>query len=103
MNEKAYIFGQIEVKDHDDYLQRYGMPFAKIIGTFNGKVLAATKEGQALEGERYGNWTVLLEFPSKEDALNFVTSEEYRPLAKLRVKELTTGNRAFLLPAKLPF
>lgn len=101
MNEAIYIVAQITIKDYDAYFTQYGEPFIDIIKQFKGKVIAANKEAETLEGPSFGNWTVLLKFPSRALALNFINSEEYAPLKDLRINELTTDNRIFLLPAKI--
>ena len=85
MASTVYIFGQMAVKNYEDYFTQYGSPFLPILQKFQGTLLAATKNGRTLEGEVFGNWTVLMQFPSKEMAYGFVTSEEYAPLMELRV------------------
>ena len=101
MASTVYIFGQMAVKNYEDYFTQYGSPFSPILQKFQGTLLAATKNGRTLEGEAFGNWTVLIHFPSKEMAYGFVTSEEYAPLMELRVNELTDGAHAVLIPAEI--
>lgn len=100
MNKEVYIIAQIEVKDYKTYFEQYALKFNDILPKFEGEVLAGTTKGEAIEGERFGNWTVLLKFPSKELAHACINSEEYGPLAAVRINELTTGNRVLLIPAK---
>ncbi|MEO1651987.1 MAG: DUF1330 domain-containing protein [Bacteroidota bacterium] len=101
MHPEVYIFAQMKVKDYSDYFSQYGAPFMDIIKKFEGKVLAATKNGKVLEGAPFGNWTVLLKFPSKEKAYGFISSEEYAPLIDLRVNELTQGGRSYIFPSEI--
>ena len=101
MSQEVYIIARIGVKDYDTYLAKYGAPFTEVFAQFEGTVVAANKEAEILEGEPFGNWTVLLKFPSKTTALDFVNSEAYAPLKDLRVNELTTGNQIILLPTKI--
>jgi len=42
-----------------------------------------------------------MQFPSKEMAYGFVTSEEYAPLMELRVNQLTDGTHAVLIPGEI--
>jgi len=42
-----------------------------------------------------------MQFPSKEMAYGFVTSEEYAPLMELRISELTTAAHAVLIPGEI--
>ena len=101
MKQSVYIFGQMAVKSYIDYFTQYGLPFLPILEKFNGTLLAATKNAKTLEGDAFGNWTVLMQFPSKEMAYGFVTSKEYAPLMELRVNELTDGAHAVLIPAEI--
>ena len=101
MASTVYIFGQMAVKSYEDYFIKYGSPFLPILQKFQGTLLAATKNGRTLEGEAFGNWTVLMQFPSKEMAYGFVTSEEYAPLMELRVNQLTDGAHAVLIPGEI--
>ncbi|MBT4905109.1 MAG: DUF1330 domain-containing protein [Flavobacteriaceae bacterium] len=101
MASTVYIFGQMAVKSYEDYFTQYGSPFLPILEKFQGTLLAATINGRTLEGEPFGNWTVLMQFPSKEMAYGFVTSEEYAPLMELRVNQLTDGAHAVLIPGEL--
>ena len=99
MSKEYYVLGQMEVKDYQAYLSTYGVRFKEILPKYNGEILAGTTKAEGLQGELFGNWTVLIKFPSKEDALGFYNSEEYTPLKKMQVTELTTGGHAFLFPA----
>lgn len=101
MEQKVYIFGQMKVKNYEDYFTQYGSPFLPILEKYKGKLLAATKNGRTLEGETIGNWTVLMQFPSKNMAYGFVTSEEYAPLMELRVNTLTDETHAVLIPGEI--
>ena len=101
MEQSVYIFGQMAVKSYLDYFTQYGLPFLPILEKFNGTLLAATKNAKTLEGGAFGNWTVLMRFPSKEMAYGFVTSKEYAPLMELRINKLTDGAHAVLIPAEI--
>ena len=103
MATKVYSFGRMKVKDYEDYFDRYGVPFLSILYKYNGKLLAATKKGVLVEGEETGNWTVLVEFPNGKDAYDFYASEEYAPIKKIRIEELTDGALAISFPAEIPF
>lgn len=101
MEPFVYIFGQMAVKNHEDYFSQYGAPFLPILEKFKGSLLAATKNARTLEGNAFGNWTVLMKFPTKDLAYGFITSKEYAPLMELRVNELTDGAHAVLIPGEL--
>ncbi len=99
MSKEVYIIAQIEVKDYKTYIKEYALKFKDILVNYEGEVLAATKKGDVIEGERFGNWSVLIKFPSKELAYECMHSKEYAPLSALRINELTTGGNILLIPA----
>ena len=101
MEQSVYIFGQMAVKSYLDYFTQYGLPFLPILEKFNGTLLVATKNARTLEGGAFGNWTVLMRFPSKEKAYGFITSKEYAPLMELRINKLADGAHAVLIPAEI--
>ena len=59
MSEPVYLIAQIAVKDFDAYLDRYGMPVFGLFQAAGAEVLVATRDTQVLEGEWFGNWTVI--------------------------------------------
>lgn len=102
MSQGVYTFGYIQVKDHEDYMERYGQHLLPIIEKYQGKFLAATKAAGVVEGEHPGNWAVLAHFPSQELATAFYKSEEYAPYLKLRRGELTDGSLMINFAKELP-
>ena len=98
MTKEVYIIAQIAVKDYKTYFEKYALPFKEILPKFQGEVLASTTKCEVLEGENFGNWTVLLKFPSKELAHACINSEAYAPLAEVRINELTTGGNVLMVP-----
>ncbi|NNU16397.1 DUF1330 domain-containing protein [Parvularcula sp. ZS-1/3] len=102
MSKPVYSFAYIQVKDHADYLERYGKPLPPIIEKFGGEFLAATQIAGVVEGEAEGNWAVLAKFPSQEQAQAFYTSPEYAPYLKLRREELTDGSLMVSFAAEVP-
>ena len=55
-----------------------------------GKVLVATQESNPIEGNA-GNITVIIEFNSKKDALNWYRSKEYSEIKHLRTLSSESG------------
>ena len=102
MSQEVYIIAQIEVKNRDykTYFEEYALKLKDILPKYQGVVLAGTTKGEVLEGERFGNWTVIIKFPSKELAHACINSEEYAPIAHKRTKELQTGGNVLLIPAQ---
>lgn len=100
MSKAVYVIAEIQVKDYKTYFKEYALKFNDILPKFQGEVLSGTTKADVIEGERYGNWTVLIKFPSKELAYECINSEEYAPLAALRINELSTGGNVRIIPAK---
>jgi uncharacterized protein (DUF1330 family) len=103
MSKGVYSFTFIQVKDHKDYMERYGKHLQPIIARYEGKFLAATQAAAVVEGEHPGNWAVLAYFPSQEKAQAFYTSEDYAPYLKLRREELTDSSLMVSFADALPF
>lgn len=100
MNTKvlpAYLIGRLNVKDHEDYMNRYAMPVLEQFRAAGAEILAASPRPDVLEGEWKSNWTVLIRFPSMEAARKFYNSDEYAPFRSLRVNELTNEGTALLV------
>lgn len=102
MSTVVYSFGRMKIKDYNEYIKRYGVPFIELLPKYNGKLLSATKDGVLVEGKEAGNWTVLIEFASGKDAYEFYNSPGYAPLKKLRMEELTESALAITFPAEIP-
>jgi uncharacterized protein (DUF1330 family) len=93
----AYLLAQIDVKNYDDYVQQYGFPALPLFQKHNAEILVASPTKVVKEGEWVGNWTVVLRFASMEDAEAFYNDEDYAPLKKLRIGQLTNSNAVVLL------
>ncbi len=99
MSEVVYFIAQIQTRDLNDYIRQYALPTGKVLAQYGGEVLAATPRTQAIEGEWYGNWTVIVRFESADKAQKFMASPEYAPLRKIRVEQLTEGGNIALVPS----
>lgn len=102
MSQEVYIIAQIDVKNRDykAYFEEYALKFKKILPKYQGVALVGTTKAEVVEGECFGNWTVILKFPSKELAHACINSEEYAPIAKKRIAELQNGGNVLLVPAQ---
>ncbi|MCB1718893.1 MAG: DUF1330 domain-containing protein [Candidatus Competibacteraceae bacterium] len=80
----AYIIARVNVKDPATY-QQYTAQTPGAIARFGGRFIARGGRMELLEGNNTDlNRTVLIEFPSYEQALNFYHSAEYQEIVKLR-------------------
>ena len=78
-----YIIAQIDIQDREKYAQ-YEAGFMDVFTSYKGKLLSVDESVSLLEGQWPATRTVLIEFPSKEEALAWYESQEYQSLAKHR-------------------
>jgi len=89
-----YIINNMTIHDRAAY-DTYVRGFMDVFAKHNGEILAVADAPPALEGEWPWDRTVLLRFPSREDALRWVESPEYKEIARHRHAG-TTSNVVFL-------
>jgi len=98
--EKAiYLVAQISIKDYQEYMNRYGKPVTQLLVDAGADILVASRNGEVLEGEWSGNWTVITKFPSKQAVKKWYNSKEYDYFKKMRVEELMDNGNIVLLPS----
>ena len=79
----VYLIATLNIHDRERYRQ-YGDGFMEIFTRHRGKLLSVEESPEALEGTWDFTRTVLLEFPSEEDARNWYDSEDYQALVQHR-------------------
>ena len=79
----AYVVSRLTIRDRDA-MQGYISEAAATVQAFGGRYLVRGGGVEALEGHWEDDRMVVLEFASKEAALAWYGSEEYRPLRELR-------------------
>jgi uncharacterized protein (DUF1330 family) len=79
----AYMIYQAEVTDPERY-EQYRTKAAESIRAAGGRYLARGGEIDVLEGEPPPGRTVVLEFPTRQAALEWYRSEEYTSIRRLR-------------------
>jgi uncharacterized protein (DUF1330 family) len=72
----AYVFANIRVDDPIGY-EHYTEIVPGTIESFGGRYLARGGRVQVLEGDIQPGRTIILEFPTFEDAQRWYSSEEY--------------------------
>jgi uncharacterized protein (DUF1330 family) len=97
VKKPAYLVVQFELKNQEDYLQRYGLPMLAMFEDRGAEVLAVSPAPVILEGEWAGNWTVVVRFPNMQVAEDWYQSLEYQPLKELRINELIQSGSAVLI------
>ena len=84
-----YLIAQIDIKNREGYAE-YEAGFMDVFTSYKGKLLSVDENVSLLEGQWPATRTVLIEFPSKEEALAWYESEEYQSLAKHRFAASTS-------------
>lgn len=78
-----YMIAQINIQDREEYA-KYEAGFGETFARFKGKMLAVDEAPELLEGEWSYTRTVLIEFPSHEDAMAWYKSDAYQKIASHR-------------------
>ncbi len=81
----AYVIVDIEVSDPEGY-KEYVKLAPEAVKLYGGKYIARGGYNETLEGDWQAKRLVILEFPSVEQAKNWVNSPEYAPARALRHK-----------------
>ncbi|MBK8618280.1 MAG: DUF1330 domain-containing protein [Anaerolineales bacterium] len=79
----AYVIVDIEVLDPEGY-KEYVKLAPEAVKLYGGKYIARGGPNETLEGDWQAKRLVILEFPSVEQAKNWVNSPEYAPARALR-------------------
>lgn len=86
----AYLIAQLKIHDRDRY-SRYEAGFMEIFERYDGALLAVDEAPEVLEGEWPHTRTVLIGFPSHEQARAWYQCDAYQQLAEHR-REASVGN-----------
>jgi uncharacterized protein (DUF1330 family) len=79
----VYIVANITIHDRAEY-DVYVSGFMEVFQSYRGEILAVSDAPSVLEGEWPHDRTVLLRFPTREEALRWAQSPEYVAIAKHR-------------------
>ena len=85
----AYAMVQINMKNPDEFMERYAKHVMPILGAWGVDMIAGTMTPSTIEGDYHGNWAAILRFASMEAAHEWYNSEDYAPYKNLRLDELT--------------
>lgn len=86
----AYLIVQITITDRDEYA-RYEAGFMAVFQKYEGTMLSVDENPTIIEGDWTATRSVLIQFPSKEAAMNWYNSVDYQNLAQHRFNA-STGN-----------
>jgi len=86
----AYLIAQVTIHDPAVY-EKYVAGFMDAFAPFGGRVLVAAEDVEVLEGTWPRARTVVLEFPSMEQAKRWYKSPNYQAIAQHRFKAATSS------------
>jgi uncharacterized protein (DUF1330 family) len=86
----VYIIAQIDIRDRAEY-EQYAAGFLEIFARYAGELLVVSENPQVVEGAWPYTRTVLLRFPSAEEARRWYESPEYQALAQHRLRASTAN------------
>lgn len=89
---KGYAIFQEEITDWDRYLNDYLPTAAETIEAHGGVVLVGTPDPDVIEGEWDHSMTVVVEFPSVEDAQAWYTDPAYEEVIPIRIEASEYAN-----------
>lgn len=79
----VYIISQVTVHNREEY-DIYSDQFMDVFQQFDGKLLSVDEEPRVLLGDWNATRSVLIEFPSEESAMAWMTSDDYERISKHR-------------------
>ena len=95
---KFYAIFEVEITD-PGWVQAYVQNVTRLVEQRGGRYLTRTSTVERIEGERKPPQVmVILEWPSKQAALDFYNSDDYRPYRQSRLKG--THSEAVLVPGE---
>jgi uncharacterized protein (DUF1330 family) len=96
----AYMIAQISIHDRVEF-EKYLAGFMEAFTPYDGRILAAKDSVEVVEGNWPYSRTVILEFPSIEQARNWYHSSAYQAVAQHRFKA-STENSVFVEGYRMP-
>ncbi|MET0273263.1 MAG: DUF1330 domain-containing protein [Phenylobacterium sp.] len=89
----AYVVNEIVVSDPERF-QTYAAQVPPTLAPFGGRYLVRSGESETISGDPPGR-IVILEFPNREQALAWRTSDAYRAI--LPIRDATSTSRVYVI------
>ena len=86
----VYIIAQIGIHDRGEY-EKYSGGFLEVFSRFKGELLAVSEDPIVVEGDWPYTRTVLMRFPSADEARRWYESPEYQMIAQHRFRGSKTN------------
>jgi len=87
---KAYCIGHLKITNKEQFMSNYAAHVPETLQPYNGKIIVKGGEVSYREGEDLGQLDVVIEFPNRESATNWMQSSSYKKIVNAR-KENSTG------------
>ena len=79
----AYVLSSIKVNNPDNY-KEYVSKVKSVVEKFGGEYLVRGGEMNIIEGDWPNERNIVIKFPSREKAMEWYNSEEYKPIRQIR-------------------
>jgi uncharacterized protein (DUF1330 family) len=94
----VYIIAQIGIHDRAEY-EKYSDGFLDVFAKYQGELLVVSEDPVVVEGEWPYTRTVVIRFPSADEARRWYESPEYQAIAQHRFRAAKTNA---VIVAELP-
>ena len=79
----AYLLANITVNNPENY-KEYVSKVKTVVEKFGGEYLVRGGEMNIIEGDWRNERNIVIKFPSREKAMEWYNSEEYKPIRQIR-------------------
>jgi uncharacterized protein (DUF1330 family) len=79
----AYLLANITVNNPENY-KEYVSKVKSVVEKFGGEYLVRGGEMNIIEGDSPNERNIVIKFPSREKAMEWYNSEEYKPIRQIR-------------------
>jgi uncharacterized protein (DUF1330 family) len=86
----VYIIAQIGIHDRGGY-EKYSEGFLDVFAKYQGELLVVSEDPVVVEGEWPYTRTVVIRFPSADEARRWYESPEYQAIAQHRYRAAKTN------------
>ena len=86
---KAYVIAHLTLTNPDRFMSEYMSKVKAVVEAFGGKYLVRGGDISYQEGESPGDRTVVIEFPNRDTAHAWGSSDQYQAIVKGRTENST--------------
>jgi len=86
----AYVIALLVIKDREGY-NEYRAGVHEILAKYNGEILVSNEDFEVIEGEWPYTKTVVIRFPSVEEAKRWYKAPEYQEVTQYRFRSTKTN------------